>query len=124
MKHCLAFIVSLALLLGAAGPSQSEETKGAMEKFGAAVDKKMGQTREFLSDASVTANIKRRLFRDDLVPAKDIKVKVDNGVAILEGDMPSEEIAQRAVEIARATEGVVKVDNRLSIIQRTPSTSK
>lgn len=124
MKHCFAVMVSLGVLLGAVSPSQSEEKKGAMEKFGAAVDEKMEQTKEFFSDASVTANIKRRLFRDDMVPAKDIRVAVDNGAAILEGDVPSEEIAQRVVDITSATEGVVKVDNRLSIIHRTPSRSK
>jgi hyperosmotically inducible protein len=124
MKHCLAVMAFWGVLLGAVSPSQSEETKGSMEKFGAAVDEKMGQTREFLSDASVTASVKRRLFQDDLVPGKDVKVVVDNGVATLEGDMPSEEIAQRALEITRATEGIVKVNNRLSIIQRTPSKSK
>lgn len=124
MKNCLAVIVCLGLLLGAVSPSQAEEAKGAMERFGAAVDSKMERTKEFLSDASITANIKHRLFRDDLVPAKEVKVVVENGVAILEGDMPSEEIAQRALEITRATEGVVKVDNRLAIIHRTPSKSK
>lgn len=124
MKRCLAVGLSLSVLLGLAGPSLSEEKKGAMERFGAAVDEKVERTREFFSDSAVTARIKRRLFQDDLVPAKDIKVTVDNGVATLEGDAPSEEIAQRALEIARATEGVAQVENRLSIIHRTPSKSK
>ena len=124
MKRFLAVVLFLTILLGAAGPSLSEEKKGAMERFGATVDEKVEKTKEFFSDSAVTARIKRRLFQDDTVPAKDIKVTVDNGVATLEGDAPGEEIAQRALEIARATEGVVKVENRLSIIHRTPSKSK
>jgi hyperosmotically inducible protein len=124
MKHSLAVMAFWGVLLGAASPSQSEETKRGMEKFGAAVDEKVEQAKEFLTDASITANVKRRLFLDEQVPGKGVKVVVDNGVAILEGDMQSEEIAQRTIDIARATEGVVKVENRLSIIHRTPSKSK
>jgi hyperosmotically inducible protein len=124
MKHCFAVVISLTVLLGAAGPSPSEEKKGAMERFGSTVDEKVEQTKEFFSDSAITASIKRRLFQDDMVPARDIKVTVDNGVATLEGDALSEEIARRALEIAIATEGVVKVENRLSIVHRAPSKSK
>lgn len=124
MKRCSLVALSLTILFGTAGLSVSEEKKGAMERFGATVDEKVEKTKEFFSDSAVTARIKRRLFQDDMVPAKDIKVTVDNGVATLEGDAPSEEIALRALEIARATEGVVKVENRISIIHRTPSKSK
>src|SRR3989338_8915630 len=103
MKRFLALVLSLTILLGAAGPSLSEEKKGARERFGATVDEKVEKTKEFFSGSAVTARIKRRLFQDDTVPAKDIKVTVDNGVATLEGDAPGEETAQRALEIARAT---------------------
>lgn len=113
-----------AVLSGAVSPSQAEEKKGAMEKVGAVIDEKVEQTKEYLGDAAVTARIKRRLFQDDNVPAKDIKVTVDDGVATLEGDVPDEETAQRALEIARATEGVKKTENHLSIVHKTPSKAR
>jgi osmotically-inducible protein OsmY len=124
MKHCFAVVLALGVMLGAVGPASSQEKKGAMERFGASVDEKVERTKEFFSDAAVTARIKRRLFKDDIIPAKEIKVTVDNGVATLEGDASSEEIAQRALDITLATEGVEKVENRLSIVHRTPSKSK
>lgn len=124
MKHRLVAVLALGVLLGATAPAWTEEKKGAMERFGASVDEKVERTKEFFSDAAVTARVKRRLFKDDMVPAKEIRVTVDNGVATLEGDAPSEEIAQRAIDITLATEGVEKVENRLFIVHRTPSKSK
>ena len=101
-----------------------DDDKGTMEKFGAAVDKKLEDAREFFSDGAVKARIIRRLMEDDRVSAKDIRVNVNEGVATLEGDTPSEEIAQRVVDIAKATEGVKSVENKLSIITRVPSKTK
>lgn len=124
MKNRLVAVFALGVLLGAVVPVSAGDKKGAMERFGASVDEKVEKTKEFFSDAAVTARIKRRLFNDEMVPAKEIKVTVDNGVATLEGDAPSEEIAQRALDITLATEGVEKVENRLFIVHRTPSKSK
>ncbi|MBI5814916.1 MAG: BON domain-containing protein [Nitrospinae bacterium] len=102
----------------------ADEQKGTMEKIGASMDDKWSSAKDFFSDSAVKARVVARIMKDDSVPARDISVSVNEGVATLSGDAPSDEIAQRAVDITRATEGVKDVVNKLNIIQRVPSQAK
>ncbi|MGK7345548.1 MAG: BON domain-containing protein [Candidatus Nitrospinota bacterium M3_3B_026] len=117
MRKTFAALAAAALL---AAPAFAQG-EGPMERVGKTIDEGVENARGFLSDAAITTRVKKRLIRDDYVSGFDIDVTTIDGRVTLEGDTPSEEVAQRAVEIARATEGVKSVDNRLWIVTRTPS---
>ncbi|MBI4665878.1 MAG: BON domain-containing protein [Nitrospinae bacterium] len=119
------FAVAIVMAIALPAHAQAEkEEKGTMERFGAAVDEKYEKTKEFFSDTAINARIKRRLLEDDQVSVKNISLTVDQGAVTVEGDAPSEEMAQRTLEIVRATEGVTGVTNKLQIIVREPSQAK
>jgi hyperosmotically inducible protein len=52
---------------------------------------------------------------DDLVKAGQIGVTTNGGVVTLTGQVPSAEAKQRAEAIASQTDGVVRVDNQLTV---------
>lgn len=116
--------VMAALLITTGTGAFAEEDKGPMERVGSALDKGVEATRDYLSDAAVTSRVKKKYVRDEYVSAFDINVTTYNGRVILEGDVSSEAIAQRAVDMAKATKGVRSVENRLYIITRLPSKAK
>ncbi len=68
---------------------------------------------QVLEDATVTSRIKSGLLRDPVVAGSAIGVEVQDGVVTLTGRVPSEAVAARAVDIARNTEGVRRVEDRL-----------
>jgi hypothetical protein len=65
--------------------------------------------------ASDTAKIKSKMALDDSVDALDIDVDTTNGVVTLSGSADSEISRNRAVQLARETDGVRSVVDRLSI---------
>ena len=65
------------------------------------------------SDSSLTARIDQRL-QDSSLKKYDITVKVDNGVAMLTGTVPTESDRRKAAQLATIT-GVARVDNRLVV---------
>jgi len=52
---------------------------------------------------------------DDAVKAGQIGVTTNQGVVTLTGEVPSANARERAETIARQTEGVTQVENRLTI---------
>lgn len=78
-----------------------------------------GRIGEQVDDAIVTTKIQAKFFVDGLVPAGAVDVTTKDGVVLLEGTVPSEAAKQRALTIARETEGVVQVVDRLTIAKRT-----
>lgn len=70
---------------------------------------------EDLEDAGITAKVKTRLASDERVSAFDVDVDARQGVVTLEGSVGEEEAKSAAEEIARATEGVSGVVNRITV---------
>jgi osmotically-inducible protein OsmY len=66
-------------------------------------------------DASVTAKIKAKMALDDLVKARTIDVTTDGTSVTLSGRVHSNDERDRAVRLARETEGVQKVVDQLRI---------
>ncbi len=66
-------------------------------------------------DASITAEVKAKYLKDDLVKALDINVDTYNGVVTLYGHVPNRATADRAVRLARGTKDVKRVVSRLTI---------
>jgi len=67
-------------------------------------------------DPLVTAKVKTKIIRDDLLDKSDVNVDTDaNGLVTLKGTVASEAAKNRALELARTTEGVRKVVDRLVV---------
>jgi osmotically-inducible protein OsmY len=70
-----------------------------------------------VEDAWITTKIQSQYFLDPLVKGHEINVDTMNGVVTLAGSVESDQHKQMAEQIARETEGVRRVDNRLTIGQ-------
>ena len=67
------------------------------------------------TDAGITTRVTSQFAADDTVNAYDIHVTTHRGVVTLEGDVDSAAAKAQAVQIARTTEGVRDVVDRLAI---------
>jgi hyperosmotically inducible periplasmic protein len=71
-----------------------------------------------IKDSSIKSSIKAKFASDPYNDFALSHIDVDvnhHGVVALEGKVPSQEAADRAVSIARATEGVREVKNQLKV---------
>jgi len=70
----------------------------------------------FVKDSVITAKVKTKLAADKIGSLAQIHVDTDrSGVVVLSGSAKSQERADAAVSIARATEGVTSVRNDIKI---------
>lgn len=67
------------------------------------------------SDPGITSAVKSKMAADDTVKAYRIDVDTKDRVVTLSGSVDSPEVRERAVEIARGTDGVQDVVDRLTI---------
>jgi len=82
----------------------------------AAPDMESTQATLVIKDSAITSSIKAQLAADPYKGLSHIDVDTDDhGVVTLKGKVPSQEAADRALSIARATEGVRLVKSALKI---------
>jgi hypothetical protein len=81
------------------------------EKTAAAAD----QARRALNDGSVTAKIKAKMALDDTVKALDIDVDTVGTTVTLSGVVGTAAQKQKALQLARETEGVKQVVDQLQV---------
>ena len=72
-------------------------------------------TQSMIEDPWITTKIQSSYFMDDAVKAGQIGVTTNQGVVTLTGEVPSANAKERAETIARQTEGVTQVENRLTV---------
>lgn len=72
------------------------------------------------TDTLVFRSVQRRLLDDPELEGVAIVAQVQGGVVTLSGDVPDEGLRKRAVEIARATPGVARVQDRIRIASDQP----
>lgn len=113
----LTSAVALALALSAA--CNRAETQ--QEARDAAADLKAAAARagDTLADSWLTAKVQAKFFADDDIKARYIDVSSNDGVVSLKGFVESDAVRQEALTIARTTDGVRQVDDRL-LIGRAP----
>ena len=70
-----------------------------------------------LEEGSLTAKIKAKMVLDDSVKARSINVTTSGTTVTLTGTVHSEQERQRAVTLARETEGVTRVVDNLEVRQ-------
>jgi osmotically-inducible protein OsmY len=73
------------------------------------------RTTAVLRDTKITTEVKIALHQDAATSQSDIHVSTTSGVVTLQGAVPSSDVAKRAEQIARATEGVAQVKDDLNV---------
>ncbi len=98
------------------------DTAKARER-GAAIGEKVAtsanEAQRALAEITLQGKIKSKMALDDMVKAADINVDSANGVVTLTGYVNSEAERKRAVQLARETNGVTSVTDRL-VLRGTP----
>lgn len=74
-----------------------------------------GKLSETMTDGALTAKIKSKMALDDHVKARAIDVDTSGSVATLNGVVASEDERTRAVQLARDTDGITRVVDKLEI---------
>ena len=72
------------------------------------------QLDETFSDGTLTTKIKSKMALDDLVNARDINVDTKDRVVTLTGTVHSARERERAVALAKETNGVARVEDKLT----------
>ncbi len=90
--------------------SRARETGAGI---GEAVAAGAGQAQRSIAEATLTAKIKSKMALDDTVEAASIDVDTEGGVVTLSGRVRSDAARTRALQLARETEGVTSVVDRL-----------
>jgi osmotically-inducible protein OsmY len=75
------------------------------------------------SDAGITSAVKAKFVADDIVKSNDINVDTKDRVVTLKGDVQSAIARERAIELARTTDGVRDVVDALAVAPATAPTS-
>ena len=78
----------------------------------AACGKTVGET---IDDTTITTRVKTAMLNDPAVGGMRIDVDTNRGVVTLSGRVKSEAERQQAIELARRTSGVVKVNDALQV---------
>jgi osmotically-inducible protein OsmY len=73
---------------------------------------------EAADDTTITAKVKSSLIADPIVSATAIDVDTLGGMVSLNGIVSSEQERQRAIQLARSTQGVKQVDARNLVLKR------
>lgn len=116
----------------------AEKTGAALEKSGSAIGQVAGTTRdavvsgakktmaavarlpEKIDETWITAKVAGKINADDALEDVDVDVKVKKNVVTITGDVPSQALHARVLTIARSTEGVALVVDRMTVRQSTP----
>jgi osmotically-inducible protein OsmY len=73
------------------------------------------QTRRALNDGGLTAKIKAKMALDDAVKARDLDVDTSATVVTVSGTVRTNAERDRALRLARETDGVTKVVDRIQV---------
>jgi len=73
------------------------------------------------SDSGITTSVKSKLVADDVVKARNIDVDTADKVVTLSGEVRSPEEEAQALQLARNTDGVANVVDRLEVVPDAPA---
>ncbi|RIK91616.1 MAG: hypothetical protein DCC72_10555 [Burkholderiales bacterium] len=75
---------------------------------------------EVSMDQAIAERVRVALASDHITRAQPIDIAVTRGIANLSGNVPTEEVAHRALAIARATGGVTAVQDAMKVQEAPP----
>ena len=120
-KLALLLVILVAVggfLLGWWG-SGGDLTPDSAREAGAEVGERAGtaaiQAKTALEDGALTAKIKSKMALDDTIQFTRIDIDTTDRVVTLTGTVDTDAQRQRALQLARETEGVQKVVDRLKV---------
>ncbi|MBX3599111.1 MAG: BON domain-containing protein [Rubrivivax sp.] len=106
----------------AAAERKAEEIKDGVAQAGSeagqAVREAVDTAAERTRDVAITAEVNAKLASDDKLSAMRIDVDTVDGRVALKGSAPDAESRERATRLAAQIDGVVAVDNRLTVEPR------
>jgi osmotically-inducible protein OsmY len=91
------------------------DSRDAASDMGDTLERKADQAGQAIDDASITTTIKGKYLVDDTLKGLQIDVDTAQGVVKLSGTVQSDTAKELATQIAQSVEGVVSVDNQLTI---------
>jgi hyperosmotically inducible periplasmic protein len=92
-----------------------ERAREAGRAIGDTAKQAAHQLDEALSDGALTAKIKSKMTLDDLVNARSINVDTKDRVVTLTGTVATARERERAVALAKETNGVTRVEDKLTL---------
>ena len=101
--------------VGTAGQTAAERGREAGAEIGERAGQAAAGAQRALTDGSMTAKIKAKMGLDDTVKALNLDVDTVNGVVTVKGVVQSAAEKQRALQLARETEGVRQVVDQLTV---------
>lgn len=105
--------------IGTAGSQEADRARERAREIGADAGERAAvagaRAKEELTEAGITARIKAKMALDDLVKARTIDVTTEGSTVTLAGTVGSDAERERAERLARETEGVAVVTNRLEV---------
>jgi osmotically-inducible protein OsmY len=109
-------ILSLsALTLALSAAPVFAEGDSTPEKAGDAVSRASRKAGEAINDSWITGHIKEQFVSDSLIKGRNVSVTTQDHHVTLSGSVQSDIARERALSIARNTDGVVKVTDKLEI---------
>jgi hyperosmotically inducible protein len=101
----------------AAGKAESaaDKARGEWPKRKAQGKEASDRVGDTVSDAWITTKIQSKYFLDRDVKAVDINVTTNNGIVTLEGTVDSPAAHQKAAALAKSTDGVKSVVDKLTV---------
>jgi len=98
-----------------AGQTAADAAKRAGNELGQKAGEAAKTAQEAMSDGTLTAKIKAKMALDDSVKALDLDIDTVDGVVTLTGKVKTRAERERAVALARETNGVRQVVDRLTL---------
>lgn len=102
-------------------PIDTEGAKARAQQAGREISSRAAeaakQLEEGFGDGALTAKIKSKMALDDSVDARTINVDTKDRIVTLTGTVANERTRERAVQLARETNGVTRVDDKLTTKQ-------
>ncbi len=92
-------------------------TKDSLERGAQAAGRAAASVQETVTEAEISSKIKAKMALDDFVRARTIDVSTNSGTVTLRGSVRSAAEHDRAVALARETDGVKNVVDRLETIR-------
>jgi osmotically-inducible protein OsmY len=106
---------ALAVALATTAACSDGETRQDAREAAADARAAAGRAGERLADSWLTTKIQAQYFADEDIKARHIDVSTRDGVVVLTGHVDDAQAREQALQIARNTDGVVRVDDRLSV---------
>jgi hyperosmotically inducible protein len=100
------------------GSALKEQSKETGKDIKDATGNVAHDTKEAISDARVTSEVKLKFAADDTVKALNIDVDTDNGLVTLRGSVNSKAELNQAIKLAKSVDGVKKVVSELEIVNQ------